>query len=61
MLGDGAVVEGVGTKEAFIEFEGETFFRTGDLGRMDEEGYFFMTDRLKRMINASGFKIWPAA
>ena len=48
------------TKEAFIEFEGETFFRTGDLGRMDEEGYFFMTDRLKRMINASGYKIWPA-
>ena len=30
------------------------FFRTGDLGRMDEEGYFFLTDRLKRMINASG-------
>jgi fatty-acyl-CoA synthase len=48
------------TKDAFIEFEGATFFRTGDLGRMDEEGYFFMTDRLKRMINASGYKIWPA-
>ena len=48
------------TKEAFVEFEGESFFRTGDLGRMDEEGYFFMTDRLKRMINASGYKIWPA-
>jgi fatty-acyl-CoA synthase len=48
------------TKEAFIEFEGKTFFRTGALGRMDEEGYFFMTDRLKRMINASGYKIWPA-
>jgi fatty-acyl-CoA synthase len=48
------------TKDAFIELEGKTFFRTGDLGRMDEEGYFFMTDRLKRMINASGFKIWPA-
>jgi fatty-acyl-CoA synthase len=27
---------------------------------MDEEGYFFLTDRLKRMINASGFKVWPA-
>ena len=27
---------------------------------MDEEGYFFITDRLKRMINASGFKVWPA-
>jgi len=48
------------TKEAFVEFEGKTFFRTGDLGRMDEEGYFFMTDRLKRMINASGYKVWPA-
>ena len=27
---------------------------------MDEEGYVFMRDRLKRMINASGFKVWPA-
>jgi len=48
------------TRDAFVEFEGETFFRTGDLGRMDDEGYFFMTDRLKRMINASGYKVWPA-
>ena len=48
------------TAEAFIEIDGKRFFRTGDLGRVDEEGYFFMTDRLKRMINASGFKVWPA-
>jgi fatty-acyl-CoA synthase len=48
------------TEAAFVEFEGQRFFRTGDLGRMDEEGYFFLTDRLKRMINASGFKVWPA-
>ncbi len=48
------------TAEAFVEFEGHSFFRTGDLGRMDDEGYFFITDRLKRMINASGFKVWPA-
>jgi glutathione S-transferase len=27
---------------------------------VDEDGYFFMVDRLKRMINASGFKVWPA-
>jgi len=47
------------TDEAFFELEGKSFFRTGDLGRMDEEGYFFITDRLKRMINASGFKVWP--
>ncbi len=48
------------TAAAFVEFEGKRFFRTGDMGRMDEDGYFFITDRLKRMINASGFKVWPA-
>lgn len=48
------------TAAAFVEFEGKRFFRSGDLGRVDEDGYFFMTDRLKRMINASGFKVWPA-
>ncbi|NRF67980.1 long-chain fatty acid--CoA ligase [Aquincola sp. S2] len=48
------------TRAAFIQIDGKPFFRTGDLGRMDEEGYFFMTDRLKRMINASGFKVWPS-
>ncbi|WP_416051427.1 long-chain fatty acid--CoA ligase [Cupriavidus basilensis] len=46
--------------ESFIEIDGKRFLRTGDLGFMDEEGYFFMRDRLKRMINASGFKVWPA-
>ena len=48
------------TQEAFIEHDGQRFFRTGDLGYFDEEGYFFITDRLKRMINASGYKVWPA-
>jgi fatty-acyl-CoA synthase len=52
------------TKAAFVALPGEPpdklFFRTGDLGRMDDEGYFFLTDRLKRMINASGYKVWPA-
>lgn len=50
------------TAQAFVRIKGDDkhFFRTGDLGRMDEEGYFFLTDRLKRMINASGFKVWPA-
>ena len=48
------------TEAAFFELDGKRFFRSGDLGRMDEEGYFFLTDRLKRMINASGFKVWPA-
>jgi fatty-acyl-CoA synthase len=48
------------TEEAFLQHDGERFFRTGDLGYYDEEGYFFITDRLKRMINAAGFKVWPA-
>jgi fatty-acyl-CoA synthase len=48
------------TADAFIEHDGKKFFRTGDLGYYDEEGYFFITDRLKRMINCSGFKVWPA-
>lgn len=48
------------TREAFIEIDGKQFFRTGDIGRMDEEGYFYILDRVKRMINAAGFKVWPA-
>nr|WP_207627682.1 MULTISPECIES: long-chain fatty acid--CoA ligase [Bacillaceae] len=44
---------------SFIELEGKKFFRTGDIGRYDEDGYFFMVDRVKRMINASGYKVWP--
>jgi len=48
------------TADAFAELDGKRFFRSGDLGYMDDEGFFFFTDRLKRMINASGFKVWPA-
>ena len=47
-------------RDVFFERDGKRFFRTGDLGYYDDEGYFFITDRLKRMINASGFKVWPA-
>ena len=48
------------TAQVFMEIDGKRFFRTGDLGHVDEDGYYFITDRLKRMINASGFKVWPA-
>lgn len=46
--------------EAFVALDGKRFLRTGDLARTDEGGYFHMVDRLKRMINASGFKVWPS-
>ena len=35
------------------------FFRTGDVGYMDEDGYIFIVDRIKDVINASGFKVYP--
>jgi fatty-acyl-CoA synthase len=44
----------------FVELDGKRFFRTGDLARTDEDGYFFLVDRLKRMINVAGYKVWPA-
>jgi fatty-acyl-CoA synthase len=47
------------TEKAFVTRDGKRFFRTGDIARFDEEGYFFMVDRVKRMINTSGYKVWP--
>jgi fatty-acyl-CoA synthase len=47
------------TAQAFAEIDGKRFLRTGDLGKVDAEGYFFMVDRLKRMINSAGYKVWP--
>jgi fatty-acyl-CoA synthase len=47
-------------RDCFVQIDGKRFFRTGDLARCDADGYFYMVDRLKRMINASGFKVWPA-
>lgn len=40
--------------------DGRTWLHTGDLGRMDDDGYFRFTCRLKRMIKSSGFNVYPA-
>ncbi len=32
---------------------------TGDVGFMDDDGWFYVVDRMKDMINASGYKVWP--
>jgi long-chain acyl-CoA synthetase len=36
------------------------WLHSGDTGAMDEEGYIFIVDRVKDMINVAGFKVWPA-
>jgi long-chain acyl-CoA synthetase len=36
------------------------WLHSGDIGRMDEEDYVYIVDRVKDMINVSGFKVWPA-
>ena len=46
--------------ESWCQIGDRKFFRTGDLGRTDDDGYFYISDRLKRMINAAGMKVWPA-
>jgi long-chain acyl-CoA synthetase len=35
------------------------WFHTGDIGYVDPDGYLFLVDRVKDMINVGGFKIWP--
>ncbi|NGO13313.1 long-chain fatty acid--CoA ligase [Streptomyces sp. HC44] len=43
------------TAETFPDGE----LRTGDIGFMDPDGWLYVVDRKKDMINASGFKVWP--
>lgn len=49
------------TARAFVEIDGKKWFRTGDIARMDENGNHYFVDRLKRLINRAGLKVWPAA
>jgi len=46
------------TRESLIEMDGKTWFRTGDLVRMDDEGYFFFYDRKKDMIKYKGYSVF---
>ncbi len=43
------------TEEAFYD----GYFLTGDVAVMDEEGWFYIVDRKKDMINVGGYKVWP--
>lgn len=43
---------------AMREHDGVTWLHTGDIARMDAEGYFFIVDRKKDMLNVGGFKVF---
>ena len=46
-------------KKCFVRVGDDIFFRTGDQGKIDKDGYVFLTGRLKEMINRGGEKIAP--
>lgn len=46
------------TKEMFAEIAGEKWLRTGDLARMDEEGYFHFYDRKRDLIKYKGYSVF---
>jgi long-chain acyl-CoA synthetase len=46
------------TQESLIEVDGKTWLRTGDLVRMDDEGYYFFYDRKKDMIKYKGYSVF---
>jgi long-chain acyl-CoA synthetase len=70
VLGVGEVgelaVKGPQVMKGYWKHEGETsavihdgWFLTGDIAKMDDEGYFYIVDRKKDMINVGGMKVYP--
>ena len=47
-----------GTRETIIDIDGEKWLRTGDLVRMDEEGYFHFFDRKRDLIKYKGYSVF---
>jgi len=48
------------TKRTFFKYQDKTWVRTGDLGRIDNDGYIHFKQRLKRIIKVLGIPVLPA-
>lgn len=57
--GDTMMAGYLGKPEATREAIVDGFYRTGDGGRLDCEGFLFLTDRIKDMINSAGENVYP--
>lgn len=49
-----------GTAEAFFEYDGKRYVRTGDVGFVDEDGFVFFRSRIKRIAKVSGVTVFPS-
>ena len=47
------------TAKAFLEIDGKRYVRTGDYGYMDDDGFLYFVQRLKRIIKISGMSVYP--
>ncbi len=48
------------TEKTLVRLEGDTWVRTGDLGYLDEDGFLFLKERIKRMFKVSGMNVYPS-
>ncbi|MCD6430469.1 MAG: long-chain fatty acid--CoA ligase [Deltaproteobacteria bacterium] len=46
-------------EETAAAFKGSKWFHTGDLGTMDEDGFFYIVDRVKDMVIRGGYNVYP--
>jgi long-chain acyl-CoA synthetase len=46
--------------DSFVERDGKRYLRTGDVARLDAEGFYEIVDRIKDMIAVGGFKVFPS-
>ncbi|XP_041981610.1 4-coumarate--CoA ligase 1-like [Aricia agestis] len=54
------IMKGYIGKDRREDFDDEGFYKTGDIGYYDEQGYFYIVDRLKELIKYKGFQVAPA-